>query len=496
MDKMKLIAGLLCLALILGALAGCTPVPKDAYATEAPQVDGETPSAGEAGGNDAPAPQGQSADPAPTPTPAPARIHLSAGDFDNNQETLRAVITAADLPLLEGFYQLKTADFSGSDCQEELVAWALAHPQVSVRCEARLPDGTLLPADTRELDLTGTADLSAYQCLVLLPELTKVELGSCGDAASSPMNWGSLAALEGACPQAEFRYSFTLYGKRFDLQSTEMDLNHITMNDEGALVKQVALCMPRLSYLDMDFCEVSDEAMADIRDSLPQAEVVWRIWFGNGRTGYSVRTNVTRILASNPDRAGNLDPEHCKSLKYCTKVVYLDLGHNDKMTDISFVSYMPDLEVAILGMGGFSDISALADCPKLEYLELQTAGVTDLRPLSGLKNLRHLNLCYSFSLTDITPLYELTELERLWLGMFDPIPPEQIEEMQRRAPNCVINTTTEDPTGGGWRYTGTDNGGHGVLHPRYQELWDQFNYGAAPRCYSYYNNDPLYYPHN
>ena len=254
--------------------------------------------------------------------------------------------------------------------------------------------------------------------------------------------------------------------------------------------------MPELTLLDMDFCEVSDEAMADIRDSLPKAEVVWRIWFGNEhRNGYSVRTNVTRILASNPGRGGELTAENTRSLKYCTKVIYLDLGHNDQLTDISFVRCMPDLEVAVLAMGGFSDLSPLADCPKLEYLEIQTGAVSDLRPLSGLKNLRHLNIAWNFALTDITPLYELTELERLWIGGYDPVPREQVEEMQRRAPNCVINTTTSNPTEAGWRYVSFNEEGYGIPHPRYALLRKQFDYGSAPYCYSYPEYDPLYYPH-
>ena len=313
----------------------------------------------------------------------------------------------------------------------------------------------------------------------------------------SPLDWEALAAVEKALPKAEFHYAFTLYKKSFDLQSTEMDLNHIAMSDEGALVQKVALCMPKLTLLDMDFCEVSDEAMARIRDSLPNTEVVWRIWFGDNRiSGYSVRTNVNKILASNPGIGGELTPENTKSLIYCTKVQYLDLGHNDQLTDISFVRYMPDLEVAVLSMGGFSDLSPLTDCPKLEYLELFTGAVSDLRPLSEMKSLRHLNLAWSFALTDITPLYELTELERLWLGAYDPVPREQIEEMQRRAPNCEIDFETTDPTGGHWRYVDTDREGHGILHPRYALLYEQFQYGRAPYCYSYIRNDPLYYPHD
>lgn len=491
----------LCLLLLCSLLAGCSPAPEPGtYPTvpprdQAPAAEnapsGESPAAGEQG--TAPDAAGETA---AAPTPAPTEIRLSGGSFSSDSEELTTVVTPEDLTLLESFTALKRADFRGSGCQRELADWALRHPEVSVRCEVRLADGTEVPANTRELDLTGRAQAENLLALVLLPELQSVELGSCDNAADSDMDWEALAKAEAACPETEFRYAFRLFGKAFDLQSTEMDLNHITMDDEGALVKKVAACLPGLTLLDMDFCEVSDEAMAEIRDSLPNTEVVWRIWFGNGRKGYTVRTNVDKILASNPGKGGELTPENTKSLKYCTKVRYLDLGHNDQMTDISFVSYMPDLEVAVLAMGGFSDLSPLADCPKLEYLEMQTTAASDLRPLSGLKNLRHLNIAYIFSLTDITPLYELTELERLWIGAYDPVPLEQIEEMQRRAPNCEIDYTTTDPTGGHWRYVSFDAYDHGELHPRYALLYQQFNYGAAPRCYSYIENDPLYNPHN
>ena len=508
MQKKSILARGLCLLLLLSLLSGCSQAPgpdatpnPDFGPVTAPGAAAESAGTGEeaapAAEDEAPAEEaeGESGQEGGF-SPLPEIVQLSSGVYSADQEELTAALTAEDVAQLSRFHSLKRADFRGSSCQAELTAWALEHPEVELRCEVRLSDGTLLPADTREVDLTEAPTAENLLPLVLLPELETVELGSCEDAAESDMDWEALAAAEAACPQAEFHYAFRLYKKSFDLQSTEMDLNHITMTDEGALVKKVALCMPQLSLLDMDFCEVSDEAMADIRDSLPNTEVIWRIWFGNGkRNGYSVRTDVTRILASNPDKAGELTPENTRSLKYCTRVKYLDLGHNDQMTDISFVRYMPDLEVAVLAMGGFSDLSPLADCPKLEYLEIQTSAASDLRPLAGLTNLRHLNIAYIFSLTDITPLYNLTNLERLWIGAYDPVPMEQIEEMQRRAPNCEIDYTTTNPTGGNWRYVGTDKEGHGILHPRYALLHEQFEYGRAPYCYSYLANDPLYYPH-
>lgn len=505
MRNRRLISLTLCLLMLSSLLAGCSTVQEPAVAPGTPAAPAAetapTPAeeSGEAPAAEAEAAAEPTAEPTPEPTeePAPEEIRLSAGSFPKDSRELSAVVTAADLPLLESFPELKTADFRGSDCQRELVDWALQHPEVRVRCEVTLSDGTRLDADTKELTLPDTVPGEDLLKLVLLPELRAVELGECEDAAASPMDWAALARAEAACPGAKFHYAFRLYGKEFDLQSTEMDLNHITMDDEGALVKKVAACLPELALLDMDFCEVSDEAMAQIRDSLPETEVIWRIWFGKGRAGgYTARTNAIRLLASNPDWGGELTPENTKSLQYCTKVKYLDLGHNNLLTDISFVENMPDLEVVILAMSGVSDLRPLMSCPKLEYLEIQTSAIGDLRPLAGMTNLRHLNIAYNFAVTDITPLYGLTELERLWIGCVDPVPREQIEEMQRRAPQCEIDVESRDPTEGNWRYISFDEFGVGTNHPRYALLREQFDYGSTPWCYNYIDSDPLYYPHD
>ena len=72
--------------------------------------------------------------------------------------------------------------------------------------------------------------------------------------------------------------------------------------------------------------------------------------------------------------------------------------------------------------------------------------------------------------------------------------------MQRRAPDCEINTEVFDPTTGHWRITGYtelslllyDETGwlQEVLHPRYELLREQFGYTDAD--YAFYWNDPLY----
>ena len=345
-----------------------------------------------------------------------------------------------------------------------------------------------------DLRTANPADMRSWlEWASCMPALRSIEFGS-GDAASSGIPWDALAALRAERPELEIRYRFTLYGQEFTLESSEMNLTHIPIDDQGALVKSITACMPKLTYLDMDRCGVDDEHMAEIRDSLPNAEVVWRIWFGevgHGFAGYSVRTNVTKILASNPGIGGELNEENTKALKYCTKVKYLDVGHNSYMRDISFVSYMPDLEMVVLAMGNWFDASPLENCPKLWYAELQTTSLSDLRPLTKLKNLQDLNLCYCYALHDITPLYEMTSLKRLYLGMLSPVPSEQVERFKELHPDCEVDTEIEDPTTGHWRYLGWDEHGD-IMAPSYAKLREVMEYDKAPFCYAYTYNDPLY----
>lgn len=487
-----------------------------------------------------------------------AKVSLESGKYPADTKELSTPLSPDDLPKLSEFTALSSADFSGSECYEEIAAWAREHPELSVRYSVPMPDGSLAYSDDTNLDLSGFDGAQLKAVLPLLEYLPGLEHISLGDAVSADtfaalvgaypdaafeggfelaghacrlsdtaleldglthseaeearifiscmkelravelgeeleedaLTWQDIAALEKAAPKAEFAYDFRLFGKELSLQDSILDLNHIKMDDEGALVKQVALCMPNLQKIDMDFCGVSDEAMEDIRDSFPDVDVVWRIWFG---TGYSVRTDVERILASNPGKGGELTGENTVSLKYCTKVKLLDLGHNSYLDDLSFINYMPELEVVIVAMADWSDVSPLANCPNLEYAEIQNSGLNDLTPLSGLKNLKHLNIGYCFALHDISPLYGLTQLERLWIGRFTPIPVEQIEHMRECAPNCDINTTTTlDPNGGGWRYLGQDDLGFTQVAPRYELLREQFHYSETPYCYAYIENDPLY----
>lgn len=300
-------------------------------------------------------------------------------------------------------------------------------------------------------------------------------------------SWDQIRTLMLAFPNVVYDYDFELYGRQFNLLDEKLDLNHITIEDQGELVRKVIACMPNLKYLDMDFCHVDNEHMAAIRDDFPNVKVVWRVWFGGS---YTVRTDCTKILASNPGLAGNLKEYNTEGLQYCTDVKYIDIGHNQDIGDISFLGNMPNLEVCIIAMDDITDemLEVLRNCPNLEFLEIQTNHITDLSPLSKMHNLKHLNIACNYNLVDISPLFGLTQLERLWIGGYVNIPQDQIDEMYSRAKEAgntdlIIETKYLDPHAG-WRWG----------NERYDLLKEQLGYDGLD--YQVIWNDPNYLGEN
>ena len=368
--------------------------------------------------------------------------------------------------------------YAGNDPYFYMGPGMIPHEQTPAETEKKpLLEDLEYAEDDDFLDLTGLTPAEVPEAVELLKKLPALETVDLGKDTLTELGWEDIRTLQQAAPDAEFFYSFTLYGKSFDLTDEEMNLSHISIDDNGQLVRQVIACMPHLKKLDMDSCGVDNIHMAHIRDDFKNIDVVWRIWFG---TNYTVRTDVEKILASMPSVGGNLTKENTGALRYCTRVKYLDVGHNEELRDISFAAYMPDLEVAIFAMLNFTDLTPLSRCTKLEYLEIQTNQITDLSPLKNLTGLHHLNLGFNTGISDLSPLYGLTNLERLWIGKFTSIPEEQVKEMQKLVPNCVIDTEATDPHAG-WRYG----------NERYDLLVKQFGYDTQDYAFPW--KDPLYY---
>ena len=403
--------------------------------------------------------------------------HLNSGSIEQTARVLRY------LPSLTNI-RLGAVGGDGLSIDELLLLKSSA-PQASFDFSASV-GGVYVDSSTERLDLSSLRHedvAEAVTVLSCLSNVTYIDLGTQG--SNSTVTWEDISAIRSARPEAELSYSFTLYGQKLDLAVQKLDFRQVSIEDEGKALMEALPCLSRCTYLDMDSTGVSNEAMEKIRDSFPDIEVVWRIWFG---TNYSVRTDTERILASKPTVGGMIYDSGV--LKYCTKAKYVDVGHNDEMYSVDFAASMPDLEVLIIAMTAVKDISPLANCPKLEYLELNSTNIGDLSPLRNSTALRHVNICCCPKITDISPLYGIHEMERLWIGCETPVPADQVSSMQSAAPLCTINTTTEDPHGAAWRYSRYDPEEPKYYWvPRYEKLREQLGYNYQE--YSFYWLDPL-----
>ena len=376
----------------------------------------------------------------------------------------------------------------------------------------RFPDGSEYPADTSSLDLSSLRHEDVAATAELLRQMAgwgapeEIDLGSDGtqtaeekpaaeqEASSETvpaghtgtgrdLTWEDIRILQEAAPQAELLYRFSLFGKELSTLDEVLDFRHVEMEDGGAAVREILPFMRRCRRLDMDFCGVSSENMAEIRDAYPEIEVIWRIWFG---ADCSVRTDTERILASNLNH--KLTDDNTGDLKYCTRVRFLDVGHNEQLHDFSFLEYMPDLEVALVCITGMWDLTPLADHKKLEYLEINTLRQgMDLTPLGSCDNLQHLNACYLGHVQGWEALKNLKHLQRLWFGSNTFLPDGALEELQAALPDTVINTTNPYGSNGDWRYDGN------YYNERYELLRQQFEYDDYTNVSSSWYNDPLYY---
>ena len=497
------------------------------------------------------------------------KVELSNATVNDSDQSVTAVVTPEDLELLNGLDALTSADFSGSTCYEEIMDWAVQHPSVAVRYTVPFPGGVTAENTATELDLTGLTDSGAdgaLENLAFLPNLKTVTLGTdrsglspqtalrfsdcrpdlqfsyfCelfgkdSDLSESALDlsavspdeilasldkltylrnlkeielgneerenapsWEQILTLRETLPGVTIDYSFSIFEFPFTLEDEEMDISYRPVRKNWPEILSIAKCMPNLKTLLMDSCGVGNEDMATIRDALPDTEVVWRVDFGGK---YTARTNETRILAS----FGGVTNADNQRLKYFTKMKYLDLGHNEAITDLSFVRYMPDLEVLIIAMNPLGDLTPLADCENLEYLELFYSNTDDLSPLAGLQNLKHLNVGHCPYLTDISPIYDL-ELERFYLGPFTfcPVPAEQVKHYRELHPDCEVDNTAWESSEGAWRRGANVQGevlewykqqpyyreDRRSFAPRYALLRDQMGYDGLR--YSYPWNDKYY----
>lgn len=430
-------------------------------------------------------------------------------------EHLDAVMTAGELYQLDFYPNLKSVDLSGSTCYSSILEFMEQHPQLDVTYSVSLGgsdlsskagDAVLSPGDfsydmllenlqylpnltrisfpnislnaaqinelletypnlsldytvellgnsyTSDTETLDLGSMSASQIDRVLPKLGL--LTSLTDVTlSDALSLGDVARLQDANPHAVFHYTFPLFGKTLSTTDEEVYYKNHTIGNEGeAEIREALAVLDNCTRFVLDNCKLDYEVLAGIREDFRDGpKVVWRVYFGvDGR--YNTLTDDDTIRA-----VYNVTDATCGPMKYLEDVKYMDLGHNEYLTDFSFVGYMPKLEILIGSGSAVSDLSGIENCKNLTWLELASCGkLKDISPLAGCENLKYLNLS-STGVSNFMPL------DGLPLERFVCLRPKASTEEQNTfisihpKGQCItVFYGYSNPYGYGWRYD--DNG--------------------------------------
>lgn len=162
-----------------------------------------------------------------------------------------------------------------------------------------------------------------------------------------------------------------------------------------------------------------------------------------------------------------LQDEDIIPLKYMINLIKLNL-HSNKINDLSPLIELPNLtnlnlnstqisdlaplakltNLTMLGLNhnNIHDLSLLTQLTNLKNLYLWGNNVSDLSPLSVLINLTSIDLSEN-EISDLTPLEALTNLNFLVLSGNDNLTQAQVNNLQRKLPDCeIIFTLYSDET--------------------------------------------------
>lgn len=425
------------------------------------------------------------------------------------ETSVTMVVTEDTISDLEQYPELESADLTGSTCYGAILAYMADHPQVTVTytvdlggseventadtltltegsfdfdvlldnlqylpqiTKVSLPSteltsqqitdlrsryaevdilytvsflGRELEEDATELDASGMTveDLEQLCCVVeKLPVLDTLELMD--EEGQSELTVTDVKTILDVCPDVTVHYSFDFYGTTLSTSDETVELHKANIGDEGEETIRAALdILTNCTYFKLDNCGVSSEVMASIREDYPDTKVVWRVFFGK----YNCLTDTEMLRITN-----GLVDSIVGELKYCNDVKYMDAGHDEHLTDISFIAYMPKLEICILSGSPITDLSCFQDHQSIEFLELCFCSyIKDLTPLTNCTNLKYLNISYT-GVKDLSPLAELPIVR--FNCMQTKVSTTESNNFTAQHPDCLTRFTGTQCYGYGWRY--------------------------------------------
>ena len=214
---------------------------------------------------------------------------------------------------------------------EQLAALREAYPAVTLEYSVVLFN-SVLSLDTTTLDLSAMDSSGideACRKLGQMANLTDVTLGS-------SLSFEDVDKLQAAVPHIRFHYSFNLLGRTVSTGDEEIIFKDQKFGDsEEAEIRKALKILDHTSRFVLDNCGFSNETLAKLREDFRGGpKVIWRVWFGK-ENRYTTLTDDDTIRA-----VYNVTDDTCGPMKYLEDVKYMDIGHNEFLSDLSFIGYI------------------------------------------------------------------------------------------------------------------------------------------------------------
>lgn len=373
---------------------------------------------------------------------------------------------------------LQKIHFSRSELTvEQQDVLAEKYPELTITGTVELM-GKEYDTQTTSLDLSAMTSAEVEAAADKLGMLTALETVELMDASgASQLSMADVKLLKDAVPNATFHYVFDFYGVSISTTDEEVTIKGITVQD-GKLEENLRLALGLMEncerfvldakgQYDKIWKEISCETLAALRDEFrDNVKLVWRIYFG--KNGSSLTD--AQVLRAVYD----LTDDNSKDLIYCENVRYLDLGHNEFLDYMDFLSGMKDLEVAILSGAPLKSLDPIAACKNLKFLEIANCiYLPDIEALKECTQLEMLNISFT-RFTDLSPIEDLnlthlTTVKNQFVSKNEPS--EALQAFIDAHPDCWTVYEGDQPYGVGWRYNEDDE-----ALEWYSKMIDAFKY--------------------
>ncbi len=343
-----------------------------------------------------------------------------------------------------------------------------AYPELTIDYTLDL-FGSSVTADTTQLDLTAMNSSQigeACEKLGVMANLTQVKL-------SDSLSKADVDKLQTAAPHIVFDYSFSILGQTVSTADEEIIYKNQNMgNGAEAELREAFQILDHCKRFVLDNCGLDNEVLAKLREDFRGGpKVIWRVWFG-------VENRYTTLTDDDTIRAVyNVTDSTCGPMKYLEDVKYMDIGHNEHLSDLSFIGYMPQLEVLIASESGVKELTGFDNCKNLTWLELAYCyKLTNIDALADCDGLKYLNISYS-KVKSFEPLDGL-KLERfVYLSPKAPTKEQNTFTTIHPKGECItVFYGYSMPYSYGWRY---DDNGKTMFWYYKDVIRKVFNYDAA-----------------